>query len=98
MSSAERFALVTGAGSGIGRSITQALLSQGWTVCLVDVNQAAIDALAAGKGASVLAIATDIGRRCLVARTLVVLPNAQRQPELVNAGLLFAGDQSPWNT
>lgn len=95
MSSADRFALVTGAGSGIGRSITQALLSQGWTVCLVDVNQAAIDALAAGKGASALAIATDITDAASVARTLArFAERSSGKLDLLvnNAGLLFAGD------
>jgi NAD(P)-dependent dehydrogenase (short-subunit alcohol dehydrogenase family) len=95
MSAVDRFALVTGAGSGIGRSIALALFAQGWTVCLVDVNQDAIDALAEGKGTSALAMATDITDANAVAQTFARFAERSggKLDLLVNnAGLLFAGN------
>jgi NAD(P)-dependent dehydrogenase (short-subunit alcohol dehydrogenase family) len=95
MSTGQKFALVTGAGSGIGRSIALALFAQGWTVCLVDVNQAAIDALAEGKGARALALATDISDAASVSQTLVRFAElSQGRLDLLvnNAGLLFTGN------
>ncbi|GAA2087210.1 SDR family oxidoreductase [Streptomyces albiaxialis] len=57
-----RTALVTGAGSGIGRSVALTLADAGWSVVLAGRRAAPLEATAglAGNGASVLAVPTDV--------------------------------------
>lgn len=56
-----KVAVITGAASGIGRGLAQYARSQGMRVVLADLNQAALDALAAELGAEhCLAVATDV--------------------------------------
>ena len=61
-SSAAKVAVVTGAGSGIGRACALALLQDGWAVALAGRRADALHATAAlaGAGAPVLAVATDV--------------------------------------
>ena len=55
-------ALVTGAGSGIGRAVAQALLGAGYNVALAGRRRDALEETAAGcDPARVLAMATDVG-------------------------------------
>ena len=95
MSGGHRFALVTGAGSGIGRSIANLLLQEGWKVALVDLSLTSIDATAQKYRDSAVAIAADISDAKSVDQafarfgafsggTLDLLVN--------NAGLLYTGD------
>lgn len=92
---AQRFAFVTGAGSGIGCSIATLLLQLGWKVALVDMNRQAIEATAQTYQGKAVAIAADISDADSVALafakfaefsggTLDLLVN--------NAGLLYTGD------
>jgi len=65
MASANRFAVVTGAGSGIGRAVALALLKDGYRVALAGrrkemLAQTASEAGAAGKHA--LLVPTDVGK------------------------------------
>ncbi len=58
-----RIALVTGAGSGIGRGVTLALLAEGWSVVLAGRDLARLEEtahLAGDAAASTLAQATDV--------------------------------------
>ncbi|MFG3256186.1 SDR family oxidoreductase [Streptomyces sp. NPDC048172] len=57
-----RTALVTGAGSGIGRSVALTLADAGWSVVLAGRRPAPLEATAglAGNGVSVLAVPTDV--------------------------------------
>ena len=73
---APRIALVTGAGSGIGRAVALGLLGAGWTVVLAGRRREAIEETARLSGAPagrVLAVATDVtdsaAVRALFART-----------------------------
>ncbi|MGY8825925.1 MAG: SDR family oxidoreductase [Candidatus Latescibacterota bacterium] len=63
MSSHEKIALVTGAGSGIGRHSALALIKEGYAVVLVGRRQETLDETAtlAGDNAKTLAVPTDVG-------------------------------------
>lgn len=47
-----RLALITGAANGIGRAIAQELASQGSDLCLMDIDEAGLDAAVRGIGAA----------------------------------------------
>ncbi len=72
----ERIALVTGAGSGIGKSVALALLTAGWAVVLAGRRKEALEATAAegrAAGGRTLVVPTDVGDpasvRALFAKT-----------------------------
>jgi NAD(P)-dependent dehydrogenase (short-subunit alcohol dehydrogenase family) len=63
MTSASKVAIVTGAGSGIGRHTALALLRAGYSVVLAGRQKDALDAVAAGEGehsSRILVLATDV--------------------------------------
>ncbi len=63
MGSADKVAIVTGAGSGVGRSVALALLAEGYAVVLAGRRKEALDATAeAGKasGGRTLSVPTDV--------------------------------------
>jgi NAD(P)-dependent dehydrogenase (short-subunit alcohol dehydrogenase family) len=64
MSSGEKIAVVTGAGSGIGRHSALALAKAGWTVALAGRRKEALDATVeagGGTGGRLLAVVADVG-------------------------------------
>jgi NADP-dependent 3-hydroxy acid dehydrogenase YdfG len=64
MSDNGKFALVTGAGSGIGRAVALALQAAGYSVALAGRRAAELEATAAAahpQGGRMLAIPTDVG-------------------------------------
>lgn len=63
-----KVALVTGAGGTMGRATAEALLAQGCRVGLIDLRRESMAALEQRHGASVLALACDIGDVAAVAR------------------------------
>ena len=60
--STSRIAIVTGAGTGIGRATALALLGDGWTVALAGRRPEPLDAVAneSGAGARAFAVPTDV--------------------------------------
>jgi len=63
MGSAGKVAIVTGAGSGIGKASALALLKEGWSVTLAARRQETLDAAIAESGAKdrALGVSTDVG-------------------------------------
>jgi NAD(P)-dependent dehydrogenase (short-subunit alcohol dehydrogenase family) len=59
-SSGPKTMLVTGAGAGIGRSITRRFATAGWRVAACDIDLAAVEALASELGANVVAYELDV--------------------------------------
>ncbi|MBP0446054.1 SDR family oxidoreductase [Roseomonas sp. SSH11] len=59
---ADRYAVVTGAGTGIGRAAAQALLADGWTVAVIGRRMDPLQETIAGQARG-LAIAADVGER-----------------------------------
>ena len=64
MAGSNKVALVTGAGTGIGKAAALALLGDGWNVALVGRRKELLDKTAAdsGAGARALVLAGDIGK------------------------------------
>jgi len=62
---ADRYAVVTGAGTGIGRAAAQALLSEGWHVAVLGRRLAPLEETIAGQDRAV-ALAADVGDRAQV--------------------------------
>ena len=60
-------AIVTGAGSGIGRAIAQRLARDGYSVVVNDVRKDAADAVAREIGGKVIAVAGDVSKEADVA-------------------------------
>lgn len=60
-------AIVTGAGSGIGRAIAQRLARDGYSVVVNDVRKDAADAVALEIGGKVIAVAGDVSKEADVA-------------------------------
>ncbi|MCX7200714.1 MAG: SDR family NAD(P)-dependent oxidoreductase [Proteobacteria bacterium] len=90
-----RVAIVTGAGSGIGRASALALLRDGWHVALAGRRSDPLQAVAAesGAGARALAVPTDITSPESVAALFAAVKQAWGRLDLVfnNAGLNAPG-------
>lgn len=96
-----RIALVTGAGSGIGRATAALLIKEGWEVALVDVNKEAVERAASELGPRSSPFACDLADAEAVGSLMqaVARHSGGRLDLLVNnAGLLWSGhfkDQTP---
>jgi NAD(P)-dependent dehydrogenase (short-subunit alcohol dehydrogenase family) len=73
MASPNKVALVTGAGSGIGKAVALALVQEGYAVVLAGRRKEMLEATANAAGARTLVVPTDVGQpasvRALFART-----------------------------
>jgi NAD(P)-dependent dehydrogenase (short-subunit alcohol dehydrogenase family) len=70
--------LITGAGSGIGKALAEALAARGAFVVLADLNEAGVNAAAAGIGANALPVVVD-------------LVNPEAAVELINKAFAWRG-------
>lgn len=88
-----RIAVVTGAGSGLGREVARALLAAGYRVALAGRREAALRETAAGEG--VLPVPTDVRDPAAVAALFETVRRAWGRVDLLfnNAGLF--GPSSP---
>jgi NAD(P)-dependent dehydrogenase (short-subunit alcohol dehydrogenase family) len=96
----DRVAIVTGAGSGIGRATAHALLADGWRVALagrhgetLDATIAAAGDCFAGLGTRAIAVPTDVTQADSVARLFEATLRAFGRLDLLfnNAGMGSAG-------
>jgi NAD(P)-dependent dehydrogenase (short-subunit alcohol dehydrogenase family) len=89
-------AVVTGAASGIGRAVTDALVGLGARVVMADVERDALDAAAAdlrAAGADVLAVPTDVRHREQIQTLADAALDTYGRVDIVhnNAGVVAAG-------
>lgn len=89
-----KVAVVTGAGAGIGRASTEALLAAGARVVLVDRDEAALTALCEKHGAAVIPLAMDLldPRSCATLVPQVLEKAGQIDILHANAGIYLGGD------
>jgi NAD(P)-dependent dehydrogenase (short-subunit alcohol dehydrogenase family) len=92
MSDTDRIAVVTGAGSGIGREITHALLGAGWRVALAGRREEALRETAAAAPERTLVVPTDVGDPEAVDALFARVHDAFGRVDLLfnNAGLFGA--------
>jgi len=86
-------ALVTGAGSGIGRAVAKRLLADGWHVVLTGRRQAPLEETAAGYEASTLVITGDVSIEADVDRVFAAAQQKFGRLDLLfnNAGIFPPG-------
>ena len=101
---AQKVAVITGAGSGIGKATALAFLGDGWKVALVGRRQAALDEVLAEAGtaaANGLAVSTDVADPAAVATLFSQIKSRYGRIDLLfnNAGLNAPGvpfDELPY--
>jgi NAD(P)-dependent dehydrogenase (short-subunit alcohol dehydrogenase family) len=96
MDTAKRIAVITGAGSGIGRATAHALLQIGWTVVLAGRRRETLEetaALAEAAAARTLVVPTDIRDRAAVASLFDRVKETYGRIDLLfnNAGISTRG-------
>ena len=95
MSSSIRTAIVTGAGSGIGKAVALALVADGWQVALAGRRQAALEAVADASGVSsrLLVVPTDVADPAAVQNLFDTVVRSWGRVDLLfnNAGVFAPG-------
>jgi NADP-dependent 3-hydroxy acid dehydrogenase YdfG len=84
-----RVAVVTGAGSGLGRSIARALVADGFRVALLGRRRAYLDETAGAESAQALVLPTDVADEQQVAAAFDAVASAWRRVDVLvnNAGV-----------
>ncbi len=90
----DRVAVVTGAGSGIGRAITEAFVTQGAQVGIADIDLEAAEAVAEHLGDAAQAIRCDVTDRRQCGQALAAVVEHWGRCDIVvgSAGVSFVGD------
>jgi NAD(P)-dependent dehydrogenase (short-subunit alcohol dehydrogenase family) len=85
----DKVALVTGAGSGIGKAIAEALAARGARVVLADINEAGVKAAAAALGEAGSAVVCDLAKPEAAMRLVEQCFAAHKRLDLIcsNAGI-----------
>ena len=95
MSSSIRTAIVTGAGSGIGKVVALALVADGWHVALAGRRQAALEAVAVASGVAsrMLVVPTDVADPAAVQNLFDTVVRSWGRVDLLfnNAGVFAPG-------
>ena len=95
MSSSIRTAIVTGAGSGIGKAVALALVADGWHVALAGRRQAALEAVADASGVAsrMLVVPTDVADPAAVQNLFDTVVRSWGRVDLLfnNAGVFAPG-------
>lgn len=88
-----KVALVTGAASGLGRGVSQALVARGARVAVVDVDRSGLEAVAAELGANAVTVMADVTDREAVDRAVAEAVERLGRLDIVvaNAGIVGAG-------
>ena len=89
-----KVAIVTGAGSGIGRACALALIREGARVVLVGRRQDRIEEVACEAGAGAVAVAADVSKRTDIERLIERTVNTFGGVNVLvnNAGILHPGN------
>ena len=94
MTTTSKVALITGAGSGIGKAVTLAFLREGYSVVLAGRREDALEAVVKESGSSkALAVATDVSRAESVAALFVKIKDTFGRIDVIfnNAGISGIG-------
>jgi NAD(P)-dependent dehydrogenase (short-subunit alcohol dehydrogenase family) len=96
----DQVALITGAGSGIGRETALLFAAEGASVAVVDVNQAAAEAVAAEVGPQAIAIQADVSSAADCERMVTATETAFGKLTILfnNAGISHADDDDAMST
>jgi NAD(P)-dependent dehydrogenase (short-subunit alcohol dehydrogenase family) len=89
----QKIAIITGAGSGIGRAIALAFLREGARIALVGRRTEKLEAVARESGASPLIVSADVSQQADIDRVLHETRKHLGEPNVLvnNAGLLHIG-------
>jgi len=82
-------AVISGAGSGMGRAVAQRFAAEGWRVLGVDIDASALATLQAELGDRLVPLAVDITDRAALEGALAAVPAAGPLQSVVNAAGIY---------